>query len=58
MIRLPKMTSLLLSEHSLLDQSLPQVHPTHMTDPPTYLPQAQRNDLALDKNSPLRLEGW
>ena len=52
------MTALLLSEHSLLDQSLPQVHPTHMTDPPTYLPQAQRNDLALDKNSPLRLKGW
>lgn len=58
MIRLPKMTVLLFSVHPLLSQSLPQVYPTHMTDPPTYLPQTQRNDLALDKNSPLCIKGW
>ena len=31
---------------------------TLLTWPPTYLPQAQRNDIALDKNSPLCLKGW
>ena len=35
------MAVLLLSVHPLLDQSLPHLHPTHMTDLPTYLPLPQ-----------------
>ena len=35
-----KMAILWLSEHRLLDQCLPHLYPTHLTDIPTCLPQA------------------
>ena len=35
---------LLLSVQPLLDQCLLQLHPTHITDFPTYLPQAPANE--------------
>ena len=36
--RPPKMAVLSLSVHLLLDQHQLRLHPTHMTDLPTYLP--------------------
>ena len=39
-----KMAVLLLSVHPLLDQCLLHLYPTHMTDFPTYLPQAPATD--------------
>ena len=44
MVRPLKMAVLLLSVHPLLDQCLLHLHPTHMTDLPTYLSQAPAND--------------
>ena len=41
MIRPLKMAILLLSVHPLQDQCLLHLHTTHLTDLPTYLPQAQ-----------------
>ena len=41
MVRTVKMAVLLLSVHPLLDQCLLCLHPTHLTDLPAYLPQAQ-----------------
>ena len=40
----PKIAVLLLSVHPLLDQGLLHLHPTHLTDLPTYLSQAPYND--------------
>ena len=39
-----KMAVLLLCVHPLLDQCLLHLYPTHMTDFPTYLPQAPATD--------------
>ena len=39
MVRLLKMAVLLLPGHPRLNQCLLHLHPTHITDLPTYLPQ-------------------
>ena len=44
MVQPLKMAVLLLSVHPLPDQGLLHIHPMHMTDLPTYLPQAPAND--------------
>ena len=44
MIRPLNMAAVLLSVHPLLDQCLVHLYPTHMTDLPTYLPQAPATD--------------
>ena len=41
MIKPLKMAILLLSVHPLLNQCLLHLHPTYMTDLPTYLPPSQ-----------------
>ena len=41
MVRPLKMAVLLLCVHPLPDQCQLHLHPSHMTDLPTYLPQAQ-----------------
>ena len=42
---------LLLSVQPLLDQCLLQLHPTHITDFPTYLPQAPAGDCSHQRGS-------
>ena len=44
MVRSLKMAVLLLSVHPLPNQYLLHLHPTHMTDFPTHLPQAPGDD--------------
>ena len=44
MVRPLKMAVLLLSVHPLLDQRLLHLHPTHMTDLPTYVPPEPARD--------------
>ena len=43
-VRSPSKVVLLLSVQPLLDQCLLKLHSTHITDFPTYLPQAPAND--------------
>ena len=38
------MAMVLLSVHPLLDQCLLHLHPTHLPDLPTYLPQVPASD--------------
>lgn len=47
------MAAFLLAVHPLLDQDLLLLHPAHMIDFPTYLPQA----LASDSSNPRGDEG-
>ena len=47
------MTFFMLTVHPLLDQDLLLLHPAHMIDFPTYLPQA----LASDSSNPRGGEG-
>ena len=49
MVRLLKMAVLLFSVHPLLHQSLLHLHPMHVTDLPTYLPQAPAGDCSYQK---------
>ena len=51
MVRPLKMVVLLLSVHPLLDQCLLPLHATHMTDLPTYLPQAPASDCPYQRDS-------
>ena len=47
MIRPLKMAALLLSAYPLLDQSLLHFYPPHLTDLPSYLPQAPASDVLI-----------
>ena len=53
MVRSPRMAVLLLIVHPLIDQDLLLLHPAHMIDFPTYLPQA----LGSDSSNPRGGEG-
>ena len=48
-VRPLKIAVLLLSGHTLLNQCLLHLHPTHMTDLPMYLPQAPASDCSYQK---------
>jgi len=43
------MAVLLLSVHLLLDQSLLHLHPTHLTDIPTYVLQAPASECSYQR---------
>ena len=49
MVRPLKMAVLLLSVHPLPDQCLLHLHPKHMTDLLTYLPQAPASDCSYQR---------
>ena len=51
MVRPLKMTVLLLSIHPMQDQCLFHLHYIHMTDLPTYLPQASATDCSYQRAS-------
>ena len=51
MVRSLKVAVLLLSVRPRLDQCLLHLHPTHMTDVPTYLPQAPAGDCSYQRDS-------
>lgn len=53
MVRPLKTALLFLFVHSLLSQCLLHLYPTHLTDLPTYLPQALAGDCSYQRGS-----GW
>ena len=51
MVRPLQMAALLLFAHPLMDKNLLHLHPTYMTDLPTYLPQALASDCSYQRGN-------